>query len=98
LKTDFALTSGIHTTTDVVKAIMAGANITMMASELIHNGSKRVGEILKELEAWMVSHEYESVIQMRGVLSQQKVAEPGAFERANYMKALTSFDNRIRKD
>jgi dihydroorotate dehydrogenase (fumarate) len=98
LKTDFALTSGIHTTMDVVKAIMAGANITMMASELIHNGTKRVGEILKELEAWMVSHEYESVIQMRGVLSQQKVAEPGAFERANYMKALTSFDNRIRKD
>lgn len=95
LKADMALTSGIHTVTDVVKGIMAGATVTMMASELIHNGSKRVGEILVDLQKWMTDHDYQSVDQMRGALSQQHVTEPGAFERANYMKALTSFDDRI---
>jgi dihydroorotate dehydrogenase (fumarate) len=95
LKAEIALTSGVHTVTDVVKGIMAGAQVTMMASEIIQGGFKRIGEVLVDLQKWMTDHDYQSVAQMRGALSQQNVAEPGAFERANYMKALTSFDNRI---
>ncbi len=88
---DFAITTGIHTCEDVLKAIMAGANIAMMASELLQNGLARIGEILWEMAAWMEDYEYESVTQMRGSMSQRHVAEPAAFERANYMKLLQSF-------
>ncbi len=75
--------------------MMAGANVTMIASEFIANGLKRVPELLAGIEEWMVNFEYESIKQMRGSMSQRSVAEPAAFERANYMKALTSFDNRL---
>jgi dihydroorotate dehydrogenase (fumarate) len=88
---DFALTTGIHTTEDVVKAVMAGANVTMMASELLQKGISRAAEILAGLESWMTEHEYTSIQQMRGSMSQKAVAEPAAFERANYMKVLNSF-------
>jgi dihydroorotate dehydrogenase (fumarate) len=91
LKTDFALTSGVHTYSDVIKAIMAGANVVMMASELLAHGLGRVGEILDEMRHWMEEHEYDSVAQMRGAMSQIHVAEPAAFERANYMKVLSSW-------
>lgn len=94
LNADLALTSGAHTTQDVIKATMAGASSTMMASELLSKGPKRIGEILAELQTWMESFEYESIRQMVGSMSQRAVAEPAAFERANYMKALTSFDNK----
>ncbi len=92
---DFALTSGVHTAEDVLKAMMAGANVAMLTSELLANGISRVRDILKDLEAWMVEHEYESIEQMRGSMSQQSVAVPAAFERANYMKVLNSFDSRL---
>ena len=88
---DFAVTSGVHTHLDVLKALMAGANVTMMASELLQNGTGRIRTILNDLEAWMEEHEYASVGQMRGSMSQQHVAEPAAFERANYMKVLQSW-------
>ena len=89
----FALTSGVRTHCDVLKGMMAGANVTMMASELLRNGVGRIRSILYDVEAWMVQHEYESVAQMRGSMSQQHVAEPAAFERANYMKVLQSWRN-----
>jgi dihydroorotate dehydrogenase (fumarate) len=92
---DLALTSGVHTSQDILKAMMAGANVTMLASELIDKGPERITVLLDEMQAWMEAFEYESVRQMRGSMSQQAVAEPAAFERGNYMKALTSFDNRI---
>ena len=76
---------------DVLKGLMAGAKVTMMASELLQNGLRRIKEILRELEIWMDSHEYVSVAQMIGSMSQQHCAEPAAFERANYMKTLDSF-------
>ena len=95
VKADLALTSGVHTGQDAVKAVMAGASVTMLASELIARGAGRVTEILAEMNAWMQEFEYISVTQMRGSMSQQSVADPAAFERANYMKALTSFDNRL---
>lgn len=89
--TDFAITSGIHTHEDVLKSLMAGAKVTMMASELLRNGIKRLDEILQDMTIWMEEHEYESVDQMQGSMSQQHVAEPAVFERANYMKVLQSW-------
>jgi dihydroorotate dehydrogenase (fumarate) len=88
---DLALTSGVHTFEDVLKGIMAGANVTMMASELLRHGIGRIGVVLDELHHWMGLHEYESIRQMRGSMSQRHVNEPTAFERANYMKELQSW-------
>jgi dihydroorotate dehydrogenase (fumarate) len=92
---DLALTSGVHTARDVLKAMMAGANVAMLASELIGHGIERLSAILADLQAWMEEYAYESIEQMRGSMSQRAVAEPAAFERANYMRALNSFDNRL---
>jgi dihydroorotate dehydrogenase (fumarate) len=75
----------------VLKAMMAGASAAMLASELLQNGLGRVSEILFDLENWMESHEYDSIIQMKGSMSQLAIAEPAAFERANYMKVLSSY-------
>src|SRR6266704_1498503 len=96
VEADFALTSGIHTAQDVLKAMMAGANVAMMTSTLLANGLGRLMHILTDLQEWMEEHEYESITQMRGSMSQRAVAEPEAFERANYMKALNSFDQFVR--
>ncbi len=91
LLADLAITTGVHTSEDVLKGLMAGAKATMMASELLQNGLRRIKEILAEIEAWMIEHEYASVAQMIGSMSQQHCAEPAAFERANYMKVLDSY-------
>jgi dihydroorotate dehydrogenase (fumarate) len=88
---DFALTSGVHTHKDVIKAMMAGAKVAMTASNLLHHGEQAVGPILSEIETWMREREYESIEQMQGSMSQKSVKEPAAFERANYMKVLGSF-------
>ena len=88
---DLALTSGVHEAEDVIKAIMAGANVAMLTSELLTNGIGRLAQIRHDLEKWLELHEYVSVSQMKGSMSQQAVAEPAAFERANYMKTLHSF-------
>jgi dihydroorotate dehydrogenase (fumarate) len=89
---DFALTSGVHTAQDVLKAIMAGANVAMTTSALLEYGIEHISQILEHLQRWMEEHEYESITQMRGSMSQRSVAEPAAFERANYMKALNTFN------
>lgn len=86
-----AITSGVQTHEDGLKGMMAGAKVTMMASELLRNGVQRIGEIVEAMKPWMEAHEYESVAQMQGSMSQQKIAEPAAFERANYMKVLQSW-------
>jgi dihydroorotate dehydrogenase (fumarate) len=88
---DLALTTGVHTGQDVLKALMAGAKVTMLASEILKNGYQRIPTILAELQKWMEEHEYASVEQMQGSMSQQSVREPAAFERANYMKVLNSY-------
>lgn len=92
VKTNFALSSGVHTSEDMVKAVMAGANAVMSASELLHNGPERASELIEGFSEWMKELEYESVSQMCGSMSQKSVAEPAAFERANYMKVLNSYD------
>ena len=91
IKADLALTSGVHTATDVIKAMMAGAKVAMTASNLLHHGEQAVGPLLSGIEAWMQEHEYESIQQMQGSMSQKNVSEPAAFERANYMKVLGSW-------
>lgn len=91
LNADLAITSGIHTSQDVIKGLMAGAKVTMMASELLQNGVRRISQVLNELVSWLQEHEYESVAQMIGSMSQKHCAEPAAFERANYMKMLQSY-------
>lgn len=88
---DFAITSGVHTYEDVLKGIMAGANVTMMASELLRNGAQRINLVVHEVERWLEEHEYISIAQAQGSMSQRNVAEPAAFERANYMKVLKSW-------
>ena len=92
LDVDLALTSGVHTSRDVLKAMMAGAQVAMIASELLWDGSvKRVAEILDQTKKWMEEREYTSIRQMQGSMSQKSVSNPAAFERANYMKVLNSF-------
>ncbi|HWQ81799.1 MAG TPA: dihydroorotate dehydrogenase-like protein [Ignavibacteria bacterium] len=91
IKANLAASTGIHTHEDVIKMLMAGADITCLCSELLGNGINRISEILKDLEKWMVEREYESVEQMKGSMSQKSVADPAAFERANYMKALNNY-------
>jgi dihydroorotate dehydrogenase (fumarate) len=88
---DLAITSGVHTSQDVIKGLMAGAKVTMMASELLQNGVRRIGQVLNEVVTWLTEREYESVTQMIGAMSQKHCAEPAAFERANYMKMLQSY-------
>jgi dihydroorotate dehydrogenase (fumarate) len=88
---DLAITSGIHTYEDALKALLAGANVTMMASELLQNGVDRIADVLGDMAIWLREHEYDSVEQMRGSMSQRHVTEPSAFERANYMKVLQSW-------
>jgi dihydroorotate dehydrogenase (fumarate) len=92
INADLALTSGVHTSKDVLKTMMAGAKVAMVASELLwDNSMKRVQEILSHTETWMEEHEYQSIQQMQGSMSQKAVKDPAAFERANYMKVLNSF-------
>ncbi len=91
LKASLAATSGIQTHYDVIKVLMAGGDAAMICSELLRNGIIRVKEILAGLENWMEENEYDSVDMMKGSLSQKSVADPAAFERANYMKALNNY-------
>jgi dihydroorotate dehydrogenase (fumarate) len=89
---DLALTSGVHTAEDAIKAIMAGASVAMTTSALLKRGVPVISQIIADMQTWLETHEYESVTQMKGSMCQGAVAEPAAFERANYMKVLNSFN------
>jgi dihydroorotate dehydrogenase (fumarate) len=91
LRCDLAVTGGVHTHEDVLKAMMAGARVAMMTSALLRNGIEHLAAIRSQLQAWMEAHEYESIHQMQGSMSYRSVREPAAFERANYMKVLSSY-------
>lgn len=93
---DLAATTGIHTGQDAIKAVMAGANVTMMASALLHNGIDHLRTVEQEMVQWMEENEYTSVEEMRGSVSQVHVENPGAFERAQYMRALSTYNVRSR--
>jgi dihydroorotate dehydrogenase (fumarate) len=85
---DLAATSGIHTSDDALKMLMVGANVTMLCSALLALGTNEIAVIEQGLRTWMEEHEYESVRQMQGSMSQRHSADPGAYERAQYMRAV----------
>jgi dihydroorotate dehydrogenase (fumarate) len=91
LRANLAATSGIHRASDVLKMLMAGADATLLCSALIRHGVRQIGVIERDLVAWMEEHEYHSVAQLKGSLSQKNCADPSAFERAQYMKAISQF-------
>jgi dihydroorotate dehydrogenase (fumarate) len=91
INADLALTTGVHTVTDVLKGVAAGAAVTMLASELLRNGIGRLEVLKMGMEEWLTENEYESLAQLQGSLSQINCAEPAAFERANYMRVLSSY-------
>jgi dihydroorotate dehydrogenase (fumarate) len=91
IKASLAASSGIHTAADVLKLLAVGADVTMMCSALLKHGPEYAAVVLKETEQWLVEHEYESVEQLKGSLSHKLTADPSAFERANYMKALNRY-------
>jgi len=91
VEASLAATTGVHDQFDVVKLLLAGADVTMMASALLRHGSGRMREIHDGLVEWLDVHEYESVEQMKGSMSQLGVPDPESFERANYMETLASY-------
>ena len=95
VRTDLAVSGGVHSGHDVLKAMMAGARVAMMTSALLQRGIGHLGQVRREVLAWMEAHEYESIRQMQGSMSYRAVREPSAFERANYMKVLSSYVLRV---
>jgi dihydroorotate dehydrogenase (fumarate) len=95
LDISLAATSGIHFSEDVVKALLAGADATMLAAALIRHGPSWIGSMLTEIERWLENKEYDSVEQLKGSMSLKNCENPSAYHRANYMKALTSYTNNV---
>ena len=93
LQASLAATSGIHRASDALKMLMAGADVTMLCSTLLRHGIPQISLIERDLAGWLQEHEYESVKQLKGSLSQNNCPEPAAFERAQYMKALTGYNH-----
>jgi len=94
VEADLAITGGVHSANDVVKCIMAGASVAMMASALLHHGIPHAATVLADLRRWLEEHEYDSVQQMCGSMSRRSVPDPTAFERGNYMRVLSSYTFR----
>ena len=88
IKADMAATGGIHTAEDAIKMLMVGADVTMLCSVLMRKGIGVIREIETAMSEWLVEHDYQSVRQLQGTMSQKYCADPGAFERALYMRAI----------
>jgi dihydroorotate dehydrogenase (fumarate) len=91
LSCSLAASGGVHTAQDALKLLMVGADVTMLASALLLHGPDHLRTIRADLLAWLTEREYESVAQLKGSMSQQRVAEPAAFERAHYLRTLSTF-------
>lgn len=91
IEADLAITGGVHSAIDVVKCILAGASVTMVASVLLQRGIHHAFSVLTDLHRWLEEHEYDSVRQMCGSMSRRSVPDPTAFERGNYMRVLSSY-------
>ena len=91
IKADLAATSGIYSAEDVIKMMMVGAKVTQTFAALHEYGINHITKILQDIETWMTDHEYDSLDIMRGSMSHKSVGNPAAFERANYMKAISSY-------
>ena len=96
VRADLAITGGVHDAHDVIKAVMAGARVAMMTSALLQNGIGHLDSVRQNLYRWMEEHEYSSIRQMCGSMSQRNVPDPAAFERANYMRVLSSYALRAK--
>jgi dihydroorotate dehydrogenase (fumarate) len=94
IRSSLAATSGIHSATGAIKALMAGADVAMMTSALLLRGPEHVSTVLREMTDWLVVHEYRSVQQVKGSMSREHCPDPNAYERANYLRALTSFTGK----
>jgi dihydroorotate dehydrogenase (fumarate) len=91
VRVDLAATGGVHTASDALKLLMVGANVTMLASALLLHGVDHLRRVRQDLLDWLEAREYESITQLRGSMSQQHVAEPAAFERAQYVRTVGTF-------
>jgi dihydroorotate dehydrogenase (fumarate) len=90
-----AATSGVHESDDVLKVLLAGADVAMMASALLKQGPRHLSTVLEQVRNWLVEREYDSVEQMKGSVSKRNCANPSGFVRANYMKALVSYSGKF---
>lgn len=93
VKLSLAVTGGFHKTPEVLKALLAGADVVHLCSALLEHGPDRLTEIRDELEDWLVAHEYDSIRQLKGSVSQQHAIDPSAYERANYVQVLDSYSH-----
>jgi dihydroorotate dehydrogenase (fumarate) len=91
ISTDLAATSGIQDAEDVVRLLMAGATVTMIVSALLRHGIQHLHQMEQDLATWLTEHDYESVAQLRGIMSQQNCPDPSEFERVQYMKTLQTY-------
>jgi dihydroorotate dehydrogenase (fumarate) len=90
-----AATSGIHRATDAIKMLMVGADVTMLCSSLLRNGIKHITTVETELTSWLEEHEYDSVSQLQGSLSQKNCPDPAEYERAQYMRAISNYQRAL---
>lgn len=88
-----AVTGGFHRTQEILKALLAGADVVHLCSVLLERGPNRLTQILEELEQWLIDHEYQSIRQLKGSVSQQHAIDPSAYERANYVQVLDSYSH-----
>ncbi len=93
IQASLAATSGVHRMQGVVKLLLAGADVTLMASILMIRGPEFLTQLLCDVQTWLEENEYESVEQLKGSMSRGNAPDPGALERANYMKALTYYSS-----
>ena len=91
VRADLAITGGVHGPVQVLKAMMAGARVAMMTSALLQEGITHLARVRAGVVEWMDEHGYASIAEMQGSMSYRSVSEPAAFERANYMKVLSSY-------
>jgi dihydroorotate dehydrogenase (fumarate) len=92
IKASLAATGGVHTAVDVVKAIMVGAHVTQMVSALLQHGPGYLAQVRRDLERWLEEHEFESLRQMQGSLSLLRCSDAAAYQRANYIRLLQSWN------
>ena len=88
------VTGGVHSSRDVIKCVLAGAKVAFMTSALLRNGVQHAAHVLTEINRWLDDHDYESIREMCGSMSQGAVPDPSAFERGNYIKVLSSYTLR----
>ena len=91
LRGSLSVSGGVHTSADVVKAILAGAHTVQLVSALLKHGPHVIGRLREGLETWMRAHRFADLNDFRGVLNHQRCADPSAFERANYIRTLQSW-------